>query len=581
MNNLLVAINAKYSHTSLAVRYLKVASKNETWSPKVLEYTINQHEDDMIRNIMSYEPHVISFSCYIWNYEMILRICKDIKTINPNIKIFLGGPEVSYDAMAILKAYDFIDVIMIGEGEATYIELCDHIYKGKNLESVNGIVYRKDGVFKTPDRKPIDVLDQIPFPYESLEGLDHKKLYYESSRGCPYKCQYCLSSTTGRVRFFSLERVKEDMLYFLKRDVIQVKFVDRTFNADPKRALEIMKFIEKHDNQKTNFHFEIVASLLDDQTMAFLEQVRPGLFQFEIGVQTTHVQTMAAIQRNISFELLSQKVKMLLSNKNVHIHLDLIAGLPYESYDVFLNSFESVYQLKPHMLQLGFLKLLKGSGLRINQSLFGYVFSNFAPYEIFYNNYISYKELNHLKDIEGVLELYYNSGRFKNAIEMIITRHYKRSIDFYIDLADYYRGQGYFDQAHKVSYLYEILIEFYKTYCSQDILYFQEVLKYDYFLNFSKEIPLWGNTKDKDFKNTCYDLLKDKTLAFDEELSPKDWLKRLSFIKFDLDVLSFIENQFEGLYKENTILVFDHKKTHNHSNIAWSYNVTKHFIQEK
>ena len=581
MNNLLVAINAKYSHTSLAVRYLMVASKNETWSPKVLEYTINQHEDDMIRNIMSYEPLVISFSCYIWNYEMVLRICKDIKTINPNIKILLGGPEVSYDAMAILKAYDFIDVIMIGEGEATYRDLCNHLFNGKDLKSVKGIVYRNEGLFKTPDRKPIASLDEILFPYESLEGLDHKKLYYESSRGCPYRCQYCLSSTTGKVRFFSLERVKEDMLYFLKHDVIQVKFVDRTFNADPKRALEIMKFIEKHDNHKTNFHFEIVASLLDDQTILFLEKVRPGLFQFEIGVQTTHEQTMAAIQRNISFDLLSQKVKLLLKNKNVHIHLDLIAGLPYESYDVFLNSFESVYQLKPHMLQLGFLKLLKGSGLRINQSLYGYVFSNFAPYEIFYNNYISYKELNHLKDIEGVLELFYNSGRFKNSLEMIITSHYKRGVDFYIDLADFYRQKGYFDQPHKVTFLYEILIDFYKTYCSQDVFYFREVLKFDYFLNYSKEIPLWGNLKDKNFKNTCYDLLKDNILSFDEDLSPKDWLKRLTFVKFNVDVINFIKDRFEGVYKENTILVFDHKKGNDLSDVAESYNVTKHFIQEK
>jgi radical SAM superfamily enzyme YgiQ (UPF0313 family) len=580
MNNLLIAINAKYSHTSLAVRYLKACSKDEVWSPKVLEYTINQHEDDIIRNIMTYDPDLVTFSCYIWNYEMILRICKDLRMINPSIKILLGGPEVSYDSLEILKAHDQIDVIMIGEGEDSYCELCEYIYKKKDLSQVKGIVYKDQGFLKTPDRPLIGSLDLIPFPYESLEGLEHKKLYYESSRGCPYNCQYCLSSTTGRVRFFSLERVKEDMMFFLKQDVLQVKFVDRTFNANPKRALEIMKFIKKNDNQKTNFHFEIVASLLDDETMVFLETVRPGLFQFEIGVQTTYDKTMAAIERNISFEVLSEKVRALSSNKNVHIHLDLIAGLPFETYDIFLSSFEAVYRLKPEMLQLGFLKLLKGSGLRINKELYGYVFSNYAPYEIYYNKYISYKALNTLKDLEAVVELFYNNGRFNNALEMMIEKHYQRAVDFYLDLANYYRKNGYFDQPHKVSYLYEILMDFYRDSCSKEVQVFKEVLKYDYYLNFSKEIALWGDLKDKTFKNTCYDLLKEKTIFFEEDLSPKEWLKRLTFVMFDMDVIKFLESHFEELYKNNTILVFDHKKKDGISNTALSYNVTRHFTQE-
>ena len=364
------------------------------------------------------------------------------------------------------------------------------------------------------------------------------------------------------------------MLFFLERNVVQVKFVDRTFNADPRRALEILTFIHKNDTGITNFHFEIVASLLDESTMTFLENVRPGLFQFEIGVQTTHDETMVAIDRNINFVTLSDRVKRLSSYKNIHLHLDLIAGLPFESFDIFLNSFEEVYQLKPEMLQLGFLKVLKGSGLRINKEKYGYVFSNYAPYEIFYNAYISYEELSVLKDVEEMVETYFNNFRFRNSLAMIITRHYNRAVDFYLDLGRYFREKGYFDQPLKASFMYEVLLAFYVEKFNEDKEGFTAILKYDYYLNFKKPLPLFEDENDKNFKNICYDLLKEKRIFSEEDLSPKLWLKRLAFVKFDRNIYDMIKSGFKKTEKEHMVVAFDYEtKKENPTD----YNVTHHF----
>lgn len=574
MKNLLVAINAKYAHSSLAIRYIKKYHESASWAPELLEFTINQHEDDILREIMTYNSDVITFSCYIWNYEMILRICKDLKTINPDLKILLGGPEVSYGGNEILETYEFIDVVMTGEGEVTYGELCDALYNDKDLSHVKGIVFRDNEIITTQAQIPIDPLDEIPFPYDDFVGLEFRKLYYESSRGCPFNCQYCLSSTTGSVRFFSLERVKKDLQFFLEHNVPQVKFVDRTFNADPKRALEMMKFIAENDNQITNFHFEIVASLLNDETLAFLKTCRSGLFQFEIGVQTTHDETMVAIKRNINFVTLSNIVKTLSTYKNIHLHLDLIAGLPYEGFETFLNSFEDVYQLKPEMLQLGFLKLLKGSGLRRNKNQYGYVFSNYAPYEIFYNNYICYEELSDLKDLEEMVETYFNNFRFRNSLDMIIKLHYTRAVDFYLELSKYFRSKGHFDQPLKSSLMYEILLNFYKERYGNDVVGFKTMLQYDYYLNFKKPLPLFDDGSGKAFKNKCYDLLKEKVIFSDEDLQPKLWLKRLAFINFERDVYEMIESDFEYSNEKKIIIAFDYESKHE---IAKEYNVTRYF----
>jgi len=577
MKNLLVAINAKYSHSSLAIRYIKKYHENKPYAPDLVEYTINQHEDDIIRDLMTYPVDVMAFSCYIWNYEMILRICRDLKTIRPDLKILLGGPEVSYDAGQILRDHAYIDVVMYGEGERTYGQVCLALMGQIQWAAVKGIAYRSDQVQVNLPQEKIEDLDEIPFPYDDFIGLEHRKLYYESSRGCPYQCQYCLSSTTGRVRYFSVDRVKSDLQVFIDHKVPQVKFVDRTFNADPKRALDIMTFIHERDNGVTNFHFEIVASLLTEETMVFLEGCRPGLFQFEIGVQTTHPETMTAIKRNIDFDKLADKVKRLSSFNNIHLHLDLIAGLPYEDYDTFLRSFEDVYKLKPEMLQLGFLKLLKGSGLRLNQDQYGYVYSNYAPYEIFYNKYIDYEGLSRLKDIEEMLEAYYNNNRFRNSLDMMISLHYDRAVDFYEKLSVYFRQEGHFDQPLKAAYLYEILLNFYKENHGDDVEGFHSMLQYDYYLNFKKPLPIFYDGSDKGFKNRCYDLLRDKLIFNHEDLSPKQWLKRLAFVVFKKDVIKMIAGGYQPVEDGQRVIAFDYQAA---SGQVENYDVSEYFAQE-
>lgn len=573
MKYLLTTLNAKFSHSSLALRYLKTYCKNEAFEPDIMEFTINQHVDDIVRTIMMHHYDVVVFSLYIWNYEMSLKIAEDLKTINPNIKIIFGGPEVSYEPKEILSDLPYVDIIIYGEGERSYFALMHALESNNALDNLRGIVYRDGHLYETEKEPLIDNLDEIPFPYENLDGLDNRKIYYESSRGCPFNCQYCLSSTTGRVRYFSVERVKRDLQFFLDQAVDQVKFVDRTFNANPKRALEILKFLHENDNQKTNFHFEIVASLLNQETLEFLKQVRVGLFQFEIGVQTTNDETMAAIKRNIDFAQLSQAVVQLSSYQNIHLHLDLIAGLPFEPYDTFLNSFEQVMALQPEKLQLGFLKLLKGSGLRRNKELYGYVFSNQAPYEIFYNNYISYDELIQLKLVEEIVEIYYNSKRFSNALDMVIQKHYNRAVDFYIEFSQYWLENDLFEKPHKLSELYRFLKAFYifKEFSSVDA--FEEVLMYDYYENNPKLTDLFDFYPDKHFNNQCYQFLKEQDFL-EGDLTPKQWLKRSRFIVFKLDILQYVHSKFEVEQWNENILMFDYQGGNKIFNRAIAYNVT-------
>ncbi|MCH4890356.1 DUF4080 domain-containing protein [Acidaminobacter sp. JC074] len=556
MKNLLLTLNSKYSHSSLAIRYLSQYVRSESYYPTIKEYTINQHVDDIVRDIFKEDYDVISFSCYIWNYEMTLKIAEDIKTINPDIKLVFGGPEVSYEPASILEAYDFIDYIIFGEGERSYKALCDYLFLNKGSQSdLEGVAYREETIQVNPARPLIEDLDEVPFPYENLDGLDFKKLYYESSRGCPFNCQYCLSSTTGHVRYFSLDRVKEDMMFFINHKVAQVKFVDRTFNAHPKRALELIKFLAENDNGITNFHFEIVASLLDQETIDYLEGVRVGLFQFEIGVQSTNEPTMIAIKRNVKFDGIKKTVKSLSKFKNIHLHLDLIAGLPYEDYETFLNSFEDVYALRPEKLQLGFLKLLKGSGLRNDRELHGYVYSKQAPYEIFYNKYITYKEMISLKYVEEIVEIYYNSNRFINCLDMVIKKYYNRAVDFYISFSKYWLDNHLFDQPHKLLKLYEILFDFCLANNFEDMALLKSIMQHDYYLSNDKTPSVFFEVnRDKDFQNACYDYLKTKATR---EKSVKQWLKHVKFVEYPYDIINYLDNSKE-LINEEQIIMYDY-----------------------
>lgn len=365
MNILLTTLNAKYIHSSLALAYLRKYCADERWSLNIREFSINERTDEIMAAIYKERPDILCFSCYIWNIKPVLEICRDYKKIAPDTLIIAGGPEVSYDAISLLENHKFLDFVVRGEGEATLKELFHTIYMKQSLEAVKGVSYRNgDRVLDNPDRELITDLDCIPFPYEDdLDSYKNRIIYYETSRGCPYNCSYCLSSTIKGVRFFSLERVKADLSRLIRRGIKEIKFVDRTFNCHEGRALEIMKFILEQAGQ-TKFHFEIGAELLSQDFTAFIQKVPAGRFDFEIGVQSTNPESLQAVTRKSDWQKLRQNIERLKAAGNIHIHLDLIAGLPYEDLASFAQSFNDVYKLNPDVIQLGFLKLLKGSDIR-------------------------------------------------------------------------------------------------------------------------------------------------------------------------------------------------------------------------
>ncbi len=566
MKILLTTLNSKYIHSSLALRYLKNYVRDEISNVFIEEYTVNNDIDYILGEVHSKEYDIICFSCYIWNIKETLEITKNIKKINSDIKIVLGGPEVSYDAKSILSEFSFIDYIIYGEGEGTLKELLKYLVKNEgDLESIDGLAYRVLGeTFLNKERSLINNLEEIPFPYDDLEELDNQIIYYESSRGCPFNCQYCLSSTICGVRFFPMDRIKKDLKRFIDAKVDQVKFVDRTFNANKKHSLEIMKYLQKIDNGKINFHFEITASLIDKETLDFLKTVREGLFQFEIGVQSTNEDTLTEIDRNMSFDKLSEVCTEIVEYNNIHLHLDLIAGLPYEGYNTFLKSFDDVYNLKPDRLQLGFLKLLKGSAIRDNSEKYSYTFKETPPYEVLKNNYISYGELLRLKYIEEMIELYYNSHHFDLAVRFIINNYYNSPSKFYEELSFYWTEKGHHHVHHKRERLYEILLEFYRNNDFDDIDVFNEILRFDYVRNVKSTIPEFFITpKMEDYKNRYHEFLQneeniDKYLSQYKGMPAKKIIKKVNFEVFKYDILNIIEKDEVKPAKENVVFLFDY-----------------------
>ncbi len=423
MKLLLTAINAKYIHSSLAIRSLKQYAACYGEQIAIQEFTINQNPDYILEQLYRQKADVIGFSCYIWNREMILQLAENLKKVSPRTVIFLGGPEVSYDAAEMLSRYPYLDLIVRGEGEATFLDLARHWIDGAPaLADIPGITWRAPGpsIVENAARPPLNLQD-IPFVYDDLSSFVYRIIYYETQRGCPYQCQYCLSSVENGVRFLPEERVKKDLDFFLSKKVMQVKFVDRTFNCNRRHARMIWQYLIEHDNRVTNFHMEITADLMDDDTIDLLKKARKGLFQFEIGVQTTNPQTMKAIRRTVSFEKLSQVVRKLKALGNIHLHLDLIAGLPLEDYDSFGRSFDDVYRLEPDQLQLGFLKLLKGSGLRRDAEQYGICYRSQPPYEVLSTACLSFDDLCRLKLLEEMVETFYNSPKALRAIRFITT----------------------------------------------------------------------------------------------------------------------------------------------------------------
>ena len=486
MKILLAAVNAKYIHSNLAVYSLKAYAEDP--AVEIGEYTINQQKDDILMDIYKRKPDILCLSCYIWNLDYIEEIVLEIGKLRPDMPIWLGGPEVSYDAKEVLRRLPCVKGVMKGEGEKTFKELCQ-IYRNeceenvdKQLKSVMGITFRmgKREIIDNPWR-PIMDLSEVPFVYDHMEDFEHKIIYYETSRGCPFSCSYCLSSVDKRLRFRDIELVKKELQFFLDHKVPQVKFVDRTFNCKHEHSIAIWKYIMEHDNGITNFHFEIAADILNEEELELLEQMRPGLVQLEIGVQSTNPKTIKEIHRVMDFEKVSKIVRRIQNKGNVHEHLDLIAGLPYEDVESFAHSFDDVYALKPEQLQLGFLKVLKGSFMQEHQEEYGIVHKAHPPYEVLYTKWISYEDVLRLKGIEEMVEVYYNSRQFTNTMEEL-EKEYDSAFTMYDRLASYYEDNGYNAVQHKRSARYEILLNYIRLHHKEKEERFREVLTYDYYL---------------------------------------------------------------------------------------------------
>ena len=460
MKILLAACNAKYIHSNLAVYDLKAYSSDYDEHVILREYTINQPKDEILKDIYSSGADVVCFSCYIWNISFVRELIRDLVKILPKTAFWAGGPEVSYDAEKFLTEMPEMTGVMVGEGEKTFHDLLEFYIDGKDsLEEVSGIAYRTgDKIIHNGWRELMD-LSAIPFVYEHLEKFENRIIYYESSRGCPFSCSYCLSSIDKKLRFRDLELVKKELQFFLDHRVPQVKFVDRTFNCKHEHAMTIWKYILEHDNGVTNFHFEISADLLREEEMELMSQMRPGLIQLEIGVQSTNPETIRAIHRHMDLKKLEHCVNRVHSFRNIHQHLDLIVGLPYEDYDTFHQSFNDVYQMKPDQLQLGFLKVLKGSLMQKEAEVYGIVYKEKEPYEVLSTNWLTYGEVLKLKMVESMVEVYYNSGQFWHTLEYLVPLE-KDAFTFYEKLGSFYEKKGYSEISHSRMRRYEILLEY-------------------------------------------------------------------------------------------------------------------------
>ena len=514
MKILLVACNAKYIHSNLAVYDLQAYASDYADHIVLKEYTINQQKDDIMRDIYLEHPDVVCVSCYIWNLSFVKELMADLIKILPGVDFWAGGPEVSYDAEKFLTENSEFKGVMVGEGEETFKELAGY-YVEKNpqdLKDMTGICYRDgDQIIHNGWRQIMD-LSSIPFIYKDLSEFKNRIIYYESSRGCPFSCSYCLSSIDKKLRFRDTETVKKELQFFIDNKVPQVKFVDRTFNCKHDHAMAIWKYINEHDNGVTNFHFEISADLLREEELQEMSTMRPGLIQLEIGVQSTNPDTIKAIHRTMDFEKLKGIVDRIHSFGNIHQHLDLIAGLPYEDYDSFRHSFNDVYALKPQQLQLGFLKVLKGSHMMEMCREYGIVYKTQEPYEVLSTKWLDYDHVLKLKTVENMVEVYYNSGQFQNTLEYL-ENFFQDAFSIYERLGSFYMEKGYSDVSHTRMRRYEILLEFLEDVPEISMDQVKDQMVYDLYLRENlKSRP--GFARDqKPFERQIWDFRKREKVA--------------------------------------------------------------------
>lgn len=543
MKILLVSFNAKYIHSSLALRLIEGYCKDYEKYLEVLELTINHEMHEIIKQIYKKKPDVLGLSCYIWNMDLIEALLPILKKVLPHTKIVLGGPEVSYNSEALFEKLP-IDLVIENEGEEAWYDYLRHLIdQDLDIKEVKGILYRSENgqVMRTVQRPLMD-LSNLPFVYDDLSGLEHKIIYYEASRGCPFNCQYCLSSIEKGVRFMPLERVLKELQYFLDQGVRQIKFVDRTFNTRKSFACAVWKYIIENDNGYTNFHFEIAAELLDDECFEVLKDARPGLIQFEIGVQSTNLDVLTVIDRKMPFEDIKEISLKIKALNNIHQHLDLIAGLPYEDYASFRRSFNDVISLRPEQFQLGFLKLLRGSGLRKNADKYGIVYDPKAPYEVLYTDHLSFEELLMLHGIEEMVERYYNSERFKHTLEYLYTL-FESPFDFYEALAIYWENNDYDKVPHKKSAYYTLLIPFAAALQGVNLELLKELIRFDWYLHeMVKEIPAELVTLDQSiYREEANAMIRNdqymiEKLSIDPNLTSRQRLRKMHMEWFNYAV---------------------------------------------
>ena len=540
MKILLTAINAKYIHSNLAVYSLQAYAAAHGHKIERAEYTINNQLEDILEKIYRQKPDVLLFSCYIWNIEYVKELVSEFHKLRPEVPIWVGGPEVSFETERFLRENPAVTGIMMGEGERTLTELCDYFeqfeqdiqfttknreevqtelvrahaenekrtgdlseIKEKMLEKIDGISYRRsDGTVAIQPLRSLLPMDELPFCYANLKDFEHRIIYYESSRGCPFSCSYCLSSVDKKLRFRSLPLVYRELQFFIDAKVPQVKFVDRTFNCQHEHAMGIWKYIKEHDNGITNFHFEISADLLREDELELISDMRPGLIQLEIGVQSTNGDTIREIHRTMRLEEVYRAVNRVKAGKNIHQHLDLIAGLPFEDYQRFQQSFNDIYALHPQQLQLGFLKVLKGSYMYEHAQEYGLVYRSRPPYEVMSSKWVSYDEMLEIRLVEEMLELHYNSGQFLTYLA-VLEQKYDSVFQLFLDMGHYYRSNGYLDCNHNRVHRTEIVLDFAAAVDPERKAVYQEALMFDlYKIEKSKSRPVWARDLSLEKKKT-------------------------------------------------------------------------------
>lgn len=622
MKILLAAVNAKYIHSNPAVYSLRAYAGTEyEKNIEIAEYTINHRSEDILSDIYRRQPEVIAFSCYIWNWRMVMELVGELRKILPGVPIWLGGPEVSFDGEQTLRDLPAVTGIMIGEGEQTFLELLkfyldyfterdllassmepDSVSAGKQaqyrpaeangrdrldgrdgldgrdildgrdgleaesgLGAIDGIVFRDGNRIVTTGERKLTDMGRLPFLYEELESFHNRIIYYESARGCPFKCSYCLSSIDKKVRLRDMDTVKRELQFFLDNKVAQVKFIDRTFNCNHEHTMEIWNYIKEHDNGVTNFHFEIAADIMREDEVTLLSQMRPGLVQLEIGVQSANEDTLREINRYTDMDKLKEIVRRIRQGHNVHVHLDLIAGLPYEDYDSFGKSFQIVYAMRPEQLQLGFLKVLKGSPMHEKADSYGINYTSLPPYEVLYSKWMSFEEICRLKRIEEMVELYYNSNQFTYTLK-VLEKVFESPFEMFEKLADYYEEKGYFVNSPSRVYRYEVLLEFACSYDKEKEGLFKELLTFDVYLRENmKSRPAFAadlSEHKETFKNFFEEEEKVRALlpAY-EEYQMRQIMRMIHIEVFQYSVWEMIaEEREKGAGCERVYILFDYKK---------------------